>query len=152
MAPDGATSVTRAISLAHSLYPHHVLFTNDSASAFQKKSRSAIERRLLRHFPRMVPFYKVYYNDPSNLYYGLEYKLSSSTGAIQGCSLGSFLYCLADLDILEILQADHPDCLILDPAVKRHSDGVTVLGIPHGSDLFIQRELSTIVDKTKLGL
>ena len=40
----------------------------------------------------------------------------------------------------------------VDPAVKRHSDGVTVLGIPHGSDLFIQRELSTIVDKTKLGL
>jgi hypothetical protein len=39
--------------------------------------------------------------------------LSSSTGAIQGCPLGSFLYCLADLDILEILQADFPDCLIM---------------------------------------
>ena len=60
---------TRAISLARSLHPDYVLFTNNSASAFQKKSRSAIERRLLRHFPSMVPFYKVYYNDPSNLYY-----------------------------------------------------------------------------------
>ena len=36
MAPDGATTVTRAISLAHSLHPDYVLFTNDSASAFQK--------------------------------------------------------------------------------------------------------------------
>ena len=46
----------------------------------------------------------------------------------------------------------HPAVQAVDPAVKRHSDGVTVLGIPHGYDLFIQRELSTIVDKTKLGL
>ena len=36
--------------------------------------------------------------------------------------------------------------------VKRHSDGVIVLGIPHGSDMFIQSELSAIVDKTELGL
>jgi hypothetical protein len=79
MARDSAATVTRAISLVHSLHPDYVLFTNDSASAFQKKSSSAIERRLLRHFPRMVPCYKVYYNDPSNLYYSLEYKLSSST-------------------------------------------------------------------------
>ena len=125
MAPDGATTVVRAISLAHSLHPDYVLFTNDSASAFQKKSRSAIERRLIRHFPRMVPFYKVYYNDPSNLYYGLEYKLSSSTGAIQGCPLGSFLYCLADLDILEQLQADFSDCLIL-----AYVDDIYILGPP----------------------
>ena len=35
---------------------------------------------------------------------------------------------------------------------KNNSDGVTVLGVPHGSDMFIQRELSAIVDKTELGL
>jgi hypothetical protein len=46
----------------------------------------------------------------------------------------------------------HPAVQASNVAVKRHSDGVTVLGIPHGSDLFIQRELSTIVDKTELGL
>jgi hypothetical protein len=46
----------------------------------------------------------------------------------------------------------HPAVQAIDPTIKRHSDGVTILGIPHGFDLFIQRELSAIVDKTELGL
>ena len=46
----------------------------------------------------------------------------------------------------------HPTVQVVDPAVKRHSYGATVLGIPHGSDLFIQCELSAIIDKTELGL
>jgi hypothetical protein len=73
----------------------------------------------------MAPFYKVYYSDPSNLYYGLEYKLSSSTEAIQDCPLGSFLYYVADLDILVIMQADHPDSLIL-----AYIDDIYILGPP----------------------
>jgi hypothetical protein len=43
----------------------------------------------------------------------------------------------------------HPAVQAVDSAAKRHSDGVTVVGIPHGSDMFIQRELSAIVDKTR---
>ena len=37
MAPDGATTLARAISLVHSLHPDdRVFFTSDSASALQK--------------------------------------------------------------------------------------------------------------------
>jgi hypothetical protein len=45
----------------------------------------------------------------------------------------------------------HHDVQAVDTAVKRHTDGVTVLGIPHGSDLFVQRELSTIVKSRRPG-
>jgi hypothetical protein len=63
-------------------------------------------------------------------------------GSLKVCARNVTLFAI----VTHMLFLAHSAVQAVDPAVKRHSDGVTVLG------LFIQRELSAIVNKAELGL
>eukprot|EP01047_Picozoa_sp_COSAG01_P114199 COSAG01_NODE_42881_length_435_cov_1.827381_1_plen_78_part_01 len=56
----------------------------------------------------LIPYFQSLYGDPSALFYGEDYMLSSEDGCQQGCSLGSMLYVLANSCIVETVIAEFP--------------------------------------------
>eukprot|EP01050_Picozoa_sp_SAG11_P021968 SAG11_NODE_4031_length_2098_cov_1.247624_2_plen_134_part_00 len=100
-----------------------LLITTDKKDAFQRASRSEMKRQLLTHFRDLIPYYHRLYGQRSDLYYSTHMRLFSSEGCRQGCTWGSFLYCLFTLRQLETVIAAFPAVLVLAIA-----DDVNFLG------------------------
>jgi hypothetical protein len=92
-----------------------VVFQGDERCAFQHGSRDEMRRMLLRHFPMVIPFFEGAYGDTSSLFYEGHQIDPACTmdGTQQGCSMGTFLYCLSRIRDLLALQERHPRVLFL---------------------------------------
>eukprot|EP01047_Picozoa_sp_COSAG01_P021312 COSAG01_NODE_1233_length_11110_cov_13.006902_10_plen_370_part_00 len=103
--------------LRHTLtaHPDWVVFQGDERCAFQHGSRDEMRRMLLRHFPAVIPFFEGAYGGTSSLFYEGHQVDPACTmdGTQQGCSMGTFLYCLSRIRDLLALQERHPRVLFL---------------------------------------
>ena len=84
---------------------------------------------LLESFPSIATLVKVLYGDPSSILLhepgsGLT-DILNSAGCKQGCSLGSFLFCLAIHSLLLQLQAEFSELLIIG-----YCDDINIVGKP----------------------
>ena len=84
-------------------------------SAFQRANRFEMERQLYADpaLRDLIPYFQSLYGDPSALFYGEDYVLSSEDGCQQGCSLGSMLYVLANSRIVETVIAEFPTVTVV---------------------------------------
>eukprot|EP01050_Picozoa_sp_SAG11_P028890 SAG11_NODE_7914_length_1081_cov_1.439919_1_plen_359_part_11 len=84
-----------------------------------------MKRQLLTHFPDLIPYFHRLYGQPSALHYSTHMRLSSAEGCRQGCTWGTFLYCLFTLRQLKAVMTAFPAVLVLAIA-----DDVNFLGPP----------------------
>ena len=121
----GCEKVVHTVRLTLAAHPDWVVLSCDRSAAFQRASRGRMLAMLHRHFPTIVPYFKMLYCNASPLHYGEEFTLESQWGCQQGCSLGSFLYCLATLDLLGDVQAAHPGAVIV-----AYADDIYIIAPP----------------------
>ena len=98
-------------------HPDHVDISCDARNAFNTWCRSRLWGPLLEKFPSMFALVKLMYGDDADVIFyedgaGIE-RIINAVGSRQGCSLGSFLYCLAIHPYLQQLRAEFPGLLIL---------------------------------------
>ena len=110
-------------------HPDHVDISCDARNAFNTWCRSRLWGPLLEKFPSMFALVKLMYGDDADVIFyedgaGIE-RIINAVGSRQGCSLGSFLYCLAIHPYLQQLRAEFPDLLIL-----AYCDDAHILGPP----------------------
>ena len=94
-----------AVNLHLQCFPDHIVC--DAKNAFNSWCRSKLWKPLQKYFPSLFPFVKMVYGEASSIIFhedGVgDTAVQNSVGSRQGCSLGSFLYCLAiDLVLVTI--------------------------------------------------
>ena len=127
--PGGCELMVSAIKLYLEANPNHIDISCDAKNAFNTWDRKKMWSVLQRHFPSIYSFVKLMYGDSSEILFhepgiGLS-SILNSIGSRQGCSLGSFLYCLSIHTYLLTLRSEYPDLLIL-----AYCDDVHILGEP----------------------
>ena len=118
-----------AISAHLEQNPTHIDISCDARNAFNTWCRTRMWRPLRTHFPSLYRFVSLIYGSSSSIVFfepgaGLT-EVLNSVGCKQGCSLGSFLYCLSIHQSLTQLQAEFKDLLIL-----AYCDDVHIIGNP----------------------
>ena len=113
----GCEIMVAAISTHLENFPEHIDVAGDARNAFNSWCRSKIWHELHKNFPSLYAFVKLVYGDASDILFS-EFDSETTTvrnsvGSRQGCSLGSFLYCLAIHGLLLQMQHEFPDLLIL---------------------------------------
>ena len=127
--PSGCELVAAAITAHLNSNQSHIDISCDARNAFNSWCRSQMWDTLTTHFPSLVSLVKLMYGSPSSILFfepgsGLT-EVLNSVGCKQGCSLGSFLFCLAIHPILTQLQTEFPDLLII-----AYCDDVHIVGDP----------------------
>jgi hypothetical protein len=125
---DGCSLVAAAIEAFLEKYPWAIDIASDAKNAFNSYCRSKIWSSLDEFFPALSPFVRLIYGRASDILISEgpnTVAVPSSVGSRQGCSLGSFLFCLAIHPYLEMLQREYPDLLIV-----AYCDDVHVVGPP----------------------
>jgi len=101
----------------------------DAKNAFNSFCRSRMWGPLLQHFPSLAALGRLMYGDASSIVFneaGIgRTEVLNSVGTRQGCSWGSFLYCLTIQPLLQQLAEEFPDCTVL-----AFADDVHILGPP----------------------
>ena len=99
------------------------------ANAFNSFDRNALWEPLRDHFPELGCLVWFLYGFPSQQLVpdgeGGVASIPSTVGSRQGCSLGSFLFCLALQKTLNAVKSRHPDVTVL-----AYADDVTLVGRP----------------------
>jgi hypothetical protein len=93
------------------LNPSRIAVSLDIANAFNEVMRSRIRSVLCAEFPSLVPFFDVFYANPTKLYVNnFTTSLVGEEGVCQGDPWGPALFCLALSPVLEQFASDFPDC------------------------------------------
>ena len=100
LSKSGLESITHITKEALKEHPNWVLLRLDLVNAFNTILRKIIFEEVQKHFPLLLPWLKCLYGRFSHLWTKSEngsfyFPLSSEEGVKQGCTLGSFLFCLA---------------------------------------------------------
>ena len=100
LSKSGLESITHITKEALQQHPNWVLLRLDLVNAFNTILRKIIFQEVQEHFPFLLPWLCCLYGQSSNLWTKSEdgtfyFPLSSEEGVKQGCTLGSFLFCLA---------------------------------------------------------
>jgi hypothetical protein len=129
-----------AMAIATHMEEHsdHVDISCDARNAFNTWCRTRLWGTLRENFPSIYALVKLMYGDAADVIFyedgaGLE-RIFNAVGSRQGCSLGSFLYCLAIHPYLEQLRAEYPDLTIV-----AYCDDVHILGPPSRAILAYKR-------------
>ena len=106
----------------------------DAKNAFNSFTRQAFWSELKRHFPSLAHLVQFMYGVPSaQIFYEPSGKsfcsVPSSVGSRQGCVLGSFLYCLAQLPVLRKVAEMHGEQTL----VSSYADDASFCGPPHSA-------------------
>jgi hypothetical protein len=125
---NGCELMINAISAHLRINPSHIIISCDSKNAFNSFDRSKIWTPLRQHFPSIERLVRLAYLKEGTVCFndnGSPTHVKSSVGSRQGCSMGSFLFCLAIHNELTNLQKAFPDLLIL-----AYCDDVNIVGPP----------------------
>lgn len=100
LSKSGLESITHITKEVLKDHPNWVLLRLDLVNAFNSVLRKIIFKEVHDHFPFLLPWLSCLYGNFSQLWTksvdGTHYfPLSSQEGVKQGCTLGSFLFCLA---------------------------------------------------------
>eukprot|EP01036_Dinobryon_divergens_P029340 gene29340-38419_t len=100
LSQSGLESITHITKEALKEHPDWVLLRLDLVNAFNSIFRKIIFEEVYKHFPLLLPWLNCLYGDFSHLWTKSDqgefyFPLSSEEGVKQGCTLGSFLFCLA---------------------------------------------------------
>ena len=100
--PDGCSNVVKIVQLYRHRHPGHAILTTDVATAFQSAPRSQMERELYADadLRPLLPYFYALYADEASLFFGDDV-LKSKEGCQQGCSLGTLLYILSIIPVIE---------------------------------------------------
>jgi hypothetical protein len=97
----GCELMAAAINLHLQRFPGHIDISCDTRNAFNSWCRTRLWDPLYQNFPSLFAFVKLVYGEASDILFHEEgigdTTVPNSVGSRQGCSLGSFLYCLAIL-------------------------------------------------------
>jgi hypothetical protein len=134
----GCELMATAIALHLEAHEDHVDVSCDARNAFNSWCRSQLWDPLYKNFSSIYTFVKLVYGEAADIIFsedgaGTE-KILNSVGSRQGCSLGSFLYCLAIHPLLQILQAEFPDLLVL-----AYCDDIHIAGPPERAFIAYKR-------------
>ena len=126
----GCELVAASISSFLALHPGSVDIGCDAQNAFNSWDRTKLWGPLRRNFPSLFAFGRLLYGAPATILFaeeGVEGASSvlNSVGSRQGCSWGSFCYCLAIQGLLTTLISEYPDLLIV-----AYADDVHIVGPP----------------------
>ena len=113
----GCEIMVAAISAHLERFPQHIDVAADAKNAFNTWCRSQLWTTLHRNFPSLYAFVKLVYGASSDIIFfepdaGAS-AVPNSVGSRQGCSLGSFLYCLAIHPLLVQMQEEYPELLVV---------------------------------------
>ena len=100
LSKSGLESITYITRQALQDHPDWVLLRLDLVNAFNSILRKIIFKEVSAHFPLLLPWLHCLYGEFSQLWTKSEegsfyFPISSEEGVKQGCTLGSFLFCLA---------------------------------------------------------
>ena len=100
LSKSGLESITHITKEALKQHPNWVLLRLDLVNAFNSVLRKIIFKEVQEHFPFLLPWLYCLYGHSSDLWTKSEdstfyFPRSSEEGAKQGCTLGSFLFCVA---------------------------------------------------------
>jgi len=126
----GSEIMINAISARLQLRQQEICISCDVKNAFNSFDRSKLWGPLRAHFPSLEHLVRLAYMEIGTVIFSepgddRPSQISSTVGSRQGCSLGSFLYCLAIHEDLLQLQRDFPDCHI-----TAYCDDLTIVGPP----------------------
>jgi hypothetical protein len=125
---NGCELMINAIRARLALNPGDICVSCDAKNAFNSFDRSKIWSPLRQHFPTMENFVRLAYLEGGNVAFldgeHVE-EVKSTVGSRQGCSLGSFLFCLAIHEELQNLQNNFPRLMII-----AYCDDVYIVGEP----------------------
>ena len=125
---DGCSLVATAIEAFLEKYPKTIDIASDAKNAFNSYCRSRIWTPLDEHFPELSAFVRLIYGQASDILLTEDSEtvsVPSSVGSRQGCSLGSFLFCLSIHPYLQMLRREYPELLIV-----AYCDDVHFVGQP----------------------
>ena len=129
---DGCSIVAAAIEASLEKHPGTIDIASDAKNAFNTYCRSRIWPMINTYFPSMAPFVRLVYGQESDILVSemiddksTTTRIPSSVGSRQGCSLGSFLFCLAIHPCLNQLKDEFPDLMII-----AYCDDVHIVGPP----------------------
>jgi len=98
-------------------HPDWVDLAADAKNAFNSFCRSRMWGPLIEHFPSMAALGRLMYGEASSIIFHEDgvgrTEVLNSVGSRQGCSWGSFLYCLTIQPLLLQLSTEFPDCTVL---------------------------------------
>ena len=118
--------------------PGWVDLAADAKNAFNSFCRSRMWGPLIEHFPGMAALARLMYGDASSIIFHEDgvgrTEVLNSVGSRQGCSWGSFLYCLTIHPLLLQLAEEFPECQVL-----AFADDVHILGPPELVSLAYER-------------
>jgi len=102
-------------------HPSHIDICCDAKNAFNSYCRSKMWAPLRSKFPSLYSLARVMYGSPASIIFpepGADVaEVFNTVGSRQGCTWGSFLYCLSIHHILTKLAAEFPDLLVLASAM-----------------------------------
>ena len=123
----GCELMVSAVSALLDEHPDWVDLAADAQNAFNSFCRSKMWGPLLEHFPNMAALARLMYGSASSIIFHEDgvgrTEVLNSVGSRQGCSWGSFLYCLTIQPLLRQLAEEFPGCRVL-----AFADDVHILG------------------------
>ena len=101
----GSEKIIHYFDLFMEANPESDVFFADGSNAFNSTSRLKGIEEAHTYFPQMTPFLmKIYYENNYGCYFGLKegvQKIPSVEGLVQGCILGSWLWCMSNHSFLK---------------------------------------------------
>ena len=127
-----------AITALLDVHPEWLDIAVDAKNAFNSFCRTKMWGPLLEHFPNLTALGRLMYGEASGVIFHEDgvgrTEVKSSVGTRQGCSWGSFLYCLTNQPLLQQLADEFLDCVVLALA-----DDVPILGPPRRAAVAYER-------------
>ena len=117
--------------------PTHIAIGADSRNAFNSYDRSVMWAIARTHFPHLECLLRLMYGASAPIFVPTDSTpaiISNEIGSRQGCSWGSFLYCLALEPVLNQLQQEFPSCFIV-----AYCDDVQIIGPPADAARALER-------------
>ena len=134
----GCELMISAITALLDIHPEWVDIAADAKNAFNSFCRTKMWGPLLEHFPNLAALGRLMYGEASSVIFHEDgvgrTEVKNSVGTRQGCSWGSFLYCLTIQPLLQRLADEFPDCVVL-----AFADDVHILGPPRRAAVAYER-------------
>ena len=134
----GCELMISAITALLDVHPEWVDIAADAKNAFNSFCRTKMWGPLLEHFPNLAALGRLMYGEASSVIFHEDgvgrTEVKSGVGTRQGCSWGSFLYCLTIQPLLQQLADEFPDCVVL-----AFADDVHILGPPCRASVAYER-------------
>ena len=125
----GAEIMVQTIRSYLDLHPEHLAIHAEVRNAFSSWNRNKLWQSLEKNFPSLSSIIRFSYANPTKILFSEDDQdltsIDSTIGSRQGCTFGSFTFCLAMRPLLLRLQKLFPSCLIL-----AYCDDLCILGPP----------------------